>query len=350
METKIIKLDINNVDMDKLRYAAGVIRDGGLVAFPTETVYGLGANGLDGSAVEKIYLAKGRPSDNPLILHVAAMKAAEPLISEIPADAFKLMERFWPGPLTLVLKKSEIIPRAVTAGLDTVAVRIPSHPVALALIREAGVPVAAPSANVSGRPSPTRASHVIEDLYSKVDVIIDCGSSKVGLESTVLDMTVVPPMVLRPGGITISQLNEVIKGIRNDPALEQHQKHILKPKSPGMKYRHYSPKAKMVIIEGDLKKVSDETNRMALEYVQQGRIVGILATEQTRYLYKDGMVISLGDRENPGELAAKLFDALREFDGKQVDVIIAEAVDDWGIGTAVMNRMRKAAGYNIVKV
>ncbi len=350
MKTEIVMIDKNNIDIKKIRYCAEVLKVGGLVAFPTETVYGLGANALDEKAVKSIFEAKGRPSDNPLIVHISDKDKLKGLVSDIPPEALALTDRFWPGPLTVILRKSALVPATITAGLDTVAVRMPSHPVALALIKESGLPVAAPSANTSGKPSPTNAKHVIDDLLGKVDVIIDAGISKIGLESTVLDLTTDPPTVLRPGGITLKQLKSVIPGIEIEPLLLSKPDRNYRPKSPGMKYTHYSPKADVVIIEGNLAEVIEKILGLAEEYAIKGKSVGILATEQTKELYGGQEVISLGDRDKPETIAANLFWALREFDGKKVDVILAEGIDYAGIGLAVMNRMNKAAGYNIIKV
>jgi tRNA threonylcarbamoyl adenosine modification protein (Sua5/YciO/YrdC/YwlC family) len=249
LKTEIIKIDSSNIEMDKIAYAADVIRSGGLVAFPTETVYGLGANALDQEAVKKIFKAKGRPADNPLIVHISDKSEVNRLVTGMPPDAPRLMETFWPGPLTLVMKKSEIVPHIITAGLDSVAVRMPSHPVAMALIAESGTPVAAPSANTSGKPSPTMPEHVIEDMSGKVEIIIEAGSTNVGLESTVLDLTVVPPVILRPGGITPAQLLEVLKEVDVDPGLFSNNIKGIPPKSPGVKYRHYSPKADVMVVD-----------------------------------------------------------------------------------------------------
>lgn len=351
MKTEIIKLDINNMDMDKLKFAAEVLKRGGLVAFPTETVYGLGADALNEQAVKSIFYAKGRPSDNPLIVHIADMLPLKDIVREIPAAASKVMETFWPGPITLVMKKSGIIPDVITAGLDTVAVRMPSHPVALALIKLSGIPIAAPSANTSGRPSPTCAKHVIEDLFGKVDVIIDAGSTEVGLESTVLDVTADPPMILRPGGVTKEQLQKLFGTVSADPAsVEKGIKSDVTPRSPGMKYKHYSPKADVMVFEGELGKVVGKINEVAADFIKQGETVGVLATDQTKTQYHTQNVISMGDRQNPETIASSLFYALREFDEAGVDIILAEAVERKGIGLAVMNRMNKAAGFNIIKV
>jgi L-threonylcarbamoyladenylate synthase len=350
LKTEIIKVDKNNIDLEKISHAAKVLKNGGLVAFPTETVYGLGANALDEGAVKKIFTAKGRPSDNPLIVHIADKSSLGSIVRETSSNASILMDRFWPGPLTLVLKKSEIIPSVITAGLDTVAVRMPSHPVALALIKESGLPIAAPSANTSGRPSPTHAKHVIGDLEGKVDVILDAGSADVGLESTVLDATIIPPMILRPGGVTWEQLSGVLGVVDIDPSLAGSTSNDFKPKSPGMKYKHYSPKAQVIIVSGNTSDVTIRINRLICEYSSKSLKVGVLATDQTKNAYSAHEVISAGDRERPETIAANLFDALREFDERGVQIILAEAVDNSGIGMAIMNRMSKAAGYNIIKV
>ncbi|HEX2947523.1 MAG TPA: L-threonylcarbamoyladenylate synthase [Clostridia bacterium] len=356
MKTDIIKVDISKPGWDKqLDHAAQVLKGGGLVAFPTETVYGLGANALDQKAVEGIYTAKGRPADNPLIVHIAETNIISELTSKIPDTAAKLIEACWPGPLTLLMPKSGRIPGIVTAGLDTVGLRMPSNPIALELIRRSGVPVAAPSANSSGRPSPTLAKHVIEDLSGKVDVIIDGGSTTVGLESTVLDITVDPPMILRPGGITYERLARILGAVRLDPAISPDGKLSSPPRAPGMKYRHYAPKAMMLLIQGEPEPVADEIGRRAELYNHDGTNVGILVTDETAALYEPVLhayckFISLGSRQNPETLAANLFKCLREFDENNVGVIMAEAPETAGIGQAVMNRMLKAAGGNIIKV
>lgn len=351
MKTEILKIDIDNIDLAKIKYAAQVIEEGGLVAFPTETVYGLGANALNEAAVEKIFQAKGRPSDNPLIVHIADKKSVEKLVLRIPDKAVKLMDNFWPGPLTLVLDKQSIVPKIITAGLDTVAVRVPSHPIALSLIREANLPIAAPSANVSGKPSPTHSQHVINDLKGKVDVIIDGGFSNIGVESTVVDMVVEPPMLLRPGGITLEQLEAVIGRVQIDPAIELKkldEKTV--PKSPGMKYKHYAPKAKVVIVEGEIQNIASKINSLVNEYESKNIKVGILATDETKHLYPENLTVSLGSRVSPETIAANLFNAFRDYDKTDVQIIFAEAIDSSGIGLAIMNRMSKAAGYNIIKV
>lgn len=343
-------MDPNNIDTDKLSPAAAALENGGLVAFPTETVYGLGANALDEEAVSNIFKAKGRPSDNPLIVHISDKNDILKLASKLPACADALIDAFWPGPLTLIVPKSSIVPYIVTAGLETVAVRFPSHPVAAALIKMSGVPVAAPSANTSGRPSPTKAEHVIEDMYGKVDYIVDSGCVEVGLESTVLDITSEPPVILRPGKVTREQLEAVLGKVDIDPSLLSKSNIVVKPKAPGMKYRHYAPKAKVIVVEGDLDKVVEYINRVSEEQRESGVITGILATDETRDSYRYGKVISLGSRKQPADIAARLFDALREFDTTDTQVIYAEAIEKKGIGVAIMNRLNKAAGNNKVSV
>jgi L-threonylcarbamoyladenylate synthase len=356
LETQIIKIDRAILDWDKqLEPAAAILRAGGLVAFPTETVYGLGANALDEKAVQAIYRAKGRPSDNPLIVHISETDALQQLVSSIPGVAPALMRAFWPGPLTLVFPKSDRIPPVITAGLDTVAVRMPSHPIALELIRKAGVPVAAPSANSSGRPSPTLAKHVIEDLSGKVDAIIDGGNAMVGLESTVLDITSDPPVILRPGGVTLERLRELLGDVGIDPAIASGHTASTPPRSPGMKYRHYAPKAAMLLVQGGAERVAAEIGKRAALHINEGIAVGILATDETTALYEPFLhisckILSLGSREHPETLASNLFRCLREFDEKGVEVILAEAPESGGIGLAVTNRLMKASGGNTIKL
>ncbi len=348
METKVFYLDEQKIDMDIIKYAAGVIRNGGTVVFPTETVYGLGANALDENAAKKIFEAKGRPQDNPLIIHVAD-KNIKPFVVDIPSDAEKLMDIFWPGPLTIIFEKSKIIPYMITAGLDSVAVRMPSNKIANELIKHSKVPIAAPSANLSGKPSPTSVNHVIKDLYGKVDVILGGGKTKVGLESTVVDMTG-RPAVLRPGGITYEQLKSIIKDVYIDPAVLKKPDPNLRPKAPGMKYRHYAPKAKMFIIDGSSSDTVDKINELCRISMGEGKRVGILCTDETSKFYKEGVVLTMGERSRPKTIAASLFDRLRKFDELNVDVIYSECVGESGIGLAIMNRMKKAAGYNIIHV
>jgi len=349
MVTQVIKIDINNINKGKLGIAAEALKQGEIVAFPTETVYGLGANALDPAAVEKIFKAKGRPSDNPLIVHIADKEKVYELTNNIPEKATKLMDKLWPGPLTLVFEKNSIIPEIITAGLNTVAIRMPEHPVARELIRLAAIPVAAPSANVSGKPSTTTAQHVLEDLDGKIEIVIDAGSSRVGLESTVLDVTVDPPMLLRPGGITPKQIEDIIGHIDIDKTIlgEVNADNI--PKSPGMKYKHYAPKAHVIIVKGaSISNQVMKINDLAATNISEGKRVGICATQQTIDSYNGYEAISMGDRNKPETIAAKLFSLLREFDTIGVEIILAESVDENGVGLAIMNRMVKAAGYDII--
>lgn len=348
---------INDFENDSflIKKAANVIKEGGIVAFPTETVYGLGANALDEQAVKKIFEAKGRPQDNPLIIHVADRKL-EKYIEMIPESAKKMMDKFWPGPLTIILKKKDIIPNTTSANLDTVGVRMPSEPIALKLIELSGVPIAAPSANISGRPSPTDVERCIEDLEGRVDFILGGDKSIVGVESTIVDCTVDPPMILRPGGITLEMLREIDGRIDIDKAILSKPTKDLKPKAPGMKYRHYAPKAKVTIISSCNKinendeKVVEKINEMIQNYIEQGKTVGVLASEENSIFYKNSQVITLGSKNDLCTVAQNLFEALRSFDDKGVDIILSEAFEEKGLGIAVMNRLKKAAGYDIVNV
>lgn len=343
--TKIIRVDRNNPEIELIDLAAKVIREGGLVAFPTETVYGIGANSFDEEAVKKIFMVKGRPQDNPLIVHIAELEQIYDLVEDIPQKAKILMEKFWPGPLTLIFKKSQKVPYVNTAGMDTVAIRMPSDTIAHLLIKRAKVPISAPSANVSGKPSPTDASHVVEDLDGKVDIIIDGGKCDFGVESTVLDLTEKIPVVLRPGAVTLEMLKEVIGNVEVDPSLLKKPKGNLTPKSPGMKYKHYSPNAEVYIVKGDLEKVVKKIQELTEEQLKYGKKVGIMATVQTSTQYKKGEIIVVGDRKRPETIAKNLFAVLRQFDKKGVDVIFAESFEYNNIGLAIMNRLEKAAGY-----
>jgi L-threonylcarbamoyladenylate synthase len=349
MNTKVVMVDENNLDKNIIEEAGTVIREGGLVAFPTETVYGLGANALDEEAVKKIFVAKGRPQDNPLIVHVADFDL-EPLVKNIPEVAVKLMESFWPGPLTIILEKSELIPDVTSAGLSSVGIRMPSNNISRELIRAAGVPIAAPSANISGRPSPTEASRCVEDLEGKVDFILGGGSCQVGLESTIVDCTSSPPCVLRPGGVTLDMLRKVDSAIYIDPAVMKKAEENFKPKAPGMKYRHYAPKAPMKIVQGDLQKTIEIIKEIVQNSIDENKQVGILATEESIDKYPQGMVISLGSRMDVESIGKNLFEALRRFDDAGVDIILSEAFEEDGFGTAVMNRLKKSAGYDIIQV
>lgn len=350
INTLILKIQGNQEDEAKIEQAAQELKRGGLVAFPTETVYGLGGNGLDTEVVGKIYRAKGRPSDNPMILHISNRKDIDPLVSEIPLIAEELMKEFWPGPLTLIFNKSSIVPEKVTGGLNTVAIRMPSHPIAKALIEKSGMPIAAPSANLSGKPSPTKAKHVIQDLMGRVEIIIEEKQSIIGLESTVLDLTSPTPTILRPGGITYEQIKELIGKVEIDKGIIEEMKGNFKPKAPGMKYTHYSPDAPMTIVQGSRWKVIEKINEMADQYTSQGKHVGILATQENLEYYSKGVIMSAGSKDKPASIAANLFDLLRQFDEERVDLILAEGIEGQGIEMAITNRMNKAAGHKIIYV
>lgn len=348
METIVITMIEEEINSKDMEVCANIIKKGGTVAFPTETVYGLGANALNGQAVSKIFKAKGRPSDNPLIVHVASIDEVEVLVKEIPKEAQKLMTLFWPGPLTIILKKSNKIPVQVSAGLNTVAIRMPDHKIALKLIEESGTPIAAPSANLSGKPSPTKGQHVLEDLLGRVDAIIIGEDCKVGVESTVLDMSEDVPTILRPGGVTREQLEAVLGFVALDPGIEEGLDFKAIPKSPGMKYTHYAPKAEVVIVKGTEERVVKRINKMIKDNHELGKEVGVLCFEDTCLSYKGATIKSMGERQDLESLASNIFSLLREFDQTKVDIIIAEAVEERDIGQAIMNRLIKAAGYKVV--
>ncbi len=351
METKRIRVaDPKMETEEELKEAARILREGGLVAFPTETVYGLGANALDEKAAKKIYAAKGRPSDNPLIAHISGQEELKPLAAEIPDMAKKLMDLYWPGPMTLVFKKTDAVPYGTTGGLDTVAVRMPSDPVAKTLIRLAGVPIAAPSANRSGRPSPTTADHVWQDMEGKIDMIIDGGPVGIGLESTIIDVTGPVATILRPGAITIEMVRAALGEAEMDPAILGPMKEGEHPKAPGMKYRHYAPKAPLTLVEGDMEQVVKTISQLAEESLKQGKKTGIICTDETRSCYHAGMIQSIGTRAKEETVAHNLYAVLRQFDDLGADVIYSESFSDNQIGQAIMNRLTKAAGYRIIKV
>ncbi len=350
--TRVLVVDSLQPERHLLREAGGVLRDGGLVAFPTETVYGLGANALDAEAVKRIFRAKGRPPDNPLIVHLDSHDALGFYFSEVPAEALELAGRFWPGPLTLVLRGGKKFPRVVTGGLETVAVRVPAHPVAIGLIRQAGVPVAAPSANTSGRPSPTTAAHVLEDMDGRIDLLLDGGPAGLGVESTVLDLSGEKPIILRPGGVTPGELEAVLGPVAIDPSVNGAPG-TGKPRSPGMKYTHYAPLAPLILFEGSGgDKVAERLLEEAGKQAALGRRVGVLACKENSPLYqgKGYVVVAAGRRSEPQAVAARLYDCLRQFDKLGVDVILAEGIPAEGLGLAVMNRLRRAAGGNVVHV
>ena len=324
--------------------AAAILRDGGLLGIPTETVYGLGANGLNEEAVAHIFEAKGRPQDNPLILHIPSADHLERYCREIPLTAYQLAEAYWPGPLTMILKRKPIVPDVVTAGLDTVGMRCPSHPVCHAILEAADVPVAAPSGNTSGRPSPTTAAHMWEDMDGKIDAIVDGGPCSVGVESTIIDLTETPARLLRPGGITLEQLEAVLGEVAVDPAVTRLMGAGEKPKAPGMKYRHYAPKAPVTVVTGDPKK--------SAEYIAAHAAPGdgIICFDEFAPLFPSHYVEQLGPAGDKGEQARHIFDALRFFDHTPVKTIWAQCPDASGIGLAISNRLNKAAGFHIIEV
>ena len=344
MNTKYIKIEQNDPRnaSTEIQQAGRILREGGLVAFPTETVYGLGANGLDAAAVGKIFQAKGRPADNPLILHIADREALASLVREVPTWLVPLLDRFWPGPLTVVLPRADCVPDIVTAGLDSVAVRLPSSPVARELIRSAGVPVAAPSANLSGRPSPTTATAVMADMAGRIEMVLDGGACEIGLESTVLDCTAAIPTILRPGGVTQEMLAEcllqvTVAGGNNETGSDT-------PRAPGMKYRHYAPSAPLILLPYEPAGNAGELIRAVKAALAQGKTVGaIVAMENASLLPREVIVATCGSKGKRSQAAAKLYEALRFFDKNPVDVIYMESVPEKGIGRALMNRLNKAA-------
>lgn len=335
-------------DADAIPQAAAILRRGGLLGIPTETVYGLGADALNETAVRHIFEAKGRPQDNPLIIHVPDASWLERYCREVPETAYRLAERFWPGPLTMILPRRENVPLQTTGGLETVGVRCPDHPVTRAIIEAAGVPVAAPSGNTSGRPSPTTAGHMAEDMDGKIDGIVDGGPCAVGVESTIIDLTCTPPRLLRPGGVTLEQLQDALGQVEVDPAVTRLMGAGEQPKAPGMKYRHYAPKAPVTVVAGDPKK--------AAEYIaaHAGPADGIICFDEFKDLFtrdcETRSVMDLGPAGDKGEQARHIFDALRAFDHTAVTAIWAQCPDTDGIGLAIANRLNKAAGFHIIRV
>ncbi|MBO5616743.1 MAG: threonylcarbamoyl-AMP synthase [Pseudobutyrivibrio sp.] len=353
MITRIMDVSAEPMNMDYIKEASEILKNGGLVAFPTETVYGLGGDATDKEASKKIYAAKGRPSDNPLIVHIAKFSQLEDISKDLPENAKKLADAFWPGPLTMVVNKNNVIPYETTGGLDTVAVRMPNNPVALALIEESGCMIAAPSANTSGRPSPTKASHVYEDLSGKIEAILDGGSVDIGLESTIVDLTEDVVTILRPGYINMDMLREVVGEVRMDPGIVYNDKGTTsgaRPKAPGMRYKHYAPKGDLTIISGEEDIVVATINQMTKEALDKGQRVGIIATSESADRYKDGQVLVIGDRADEGSIAHNLYDILRQFDEIGVDVIYSESFATPKMGQAIMNRLLKAAGQKTIEV
>ncbi len=345
MQTEVIRIERNNINAQIMQKAGSILKSGGLVAFPTETVYGLGADALNTEAAEKIYAAKGRPSDNPLIIHIADMGHLDKIVKYVPDEAQKLADAFWPGPLTMILNKSACVPYGTTGGLDTVAVRMPSDKIAQELIRRGGGYVAAPSANISGRPSPTTAQHVYEDMNGRIPLILDGGAVKIGLESTIVDLTADVPVILRPGYISLAMVQAILGRAEMDRGLIADDSGI-RPKAPGMKYRHYAPKAELKIIEGPIDRVISYINQRA----DGSRRIGIICTEETREAYPHGDIKSIGSRKNELSIANHLFEVLREFDEDGVEAIYSESFEAPGLGQAIMNRLLKAAGHQKIDV
>lgn len=350
MDTQLVKIDDIDRCAKQIQKAAQIIKDGGLVAFPTETVYGLGGDGMNPEASGKIYAAKGRPSDNPLIMHIANKEDLYELSCDVTKTALALADKFWPGPLTMILKKKNTVPLETTGGLDTVAIRMPNHPVAKALILESGRYIAAPSANTSGRPSPTKAEHVYEDLNGKIPMILDGGEVGIGIESTIVDLTEEIPVILRPGYLTKEMMETVISTVIMDPALME-VKSDAKPKAPGMKYRHYAPKADLKLVRGERDAVVDAINQYIKIEEAGGKQIGVICCDETKNCYPSATVRSLGSRTKEADIARHLFDILRQFDSINVDLIYSECFDDMpGIGQAVMNRLLKAAGHQVIEL
>jgi L-threonylcarbamoyladenylate synthase len=349
-QTLMVKVNPLEPDLEKIRIAAKIIKRGGLVAFPTETVYGLGANALNSDAVLALFKAKNRPLDNPPIVHVENIDRIYELAEHVPPEAKQLIQRFWPGPLTLIFKRSPAIPSVTVAGLDTVAIRMPKHKVALMLIKESSCPIAAPSANLAGKPSPTSAKHVFDDLNGRIDAILDGGTTRIGVESTVLDLSSDPPLVLRPGGTPFEALKKVLPSVELHPfVVAESELSLGEIRSPGMKHKHYAPSAEVIVVEGSIPAMIARIKELAASYKQKGAKVGVLATDETQTVYQADAVETLGSRFNLDMVAKNLFSRLRELDAKRLDVIIAEGLSTEGLGLAVMNRLRKASGYNIVK-
>ena len=330
---------LTKLDIDR---AAAILKEGGLVGIPTETVYGLGANGLNPDAVADIFKAKGRPQDNPLILHISSADWLERYCRDIPKAAYELADRFWPGPLTMILKRKSVVPDVVTAGLDTVGMRCPDHVVCRTIIQMADVPVAAPSGNTSGRPSPTAADHMLDDMDGKIDAIVDGGSCSVGVESTIIDLTCTPPRLLRPGGITLEQLKSVLGDVAVDAAVRRKMGEGEKPRAPGMKYRHYAPKAPVTVVKGD----PEKTARYIAAHAAAGD--GVICFDEFAQRFPEQVVTKLGKMDDPADQARHVFDDLRFYDDTDVTAIWSQCPEETGVGLAVANRLNKAAGFHII--
>lgn len=350
MDTIYSKTDISDIDMSVIEKAGEIIKRGGLVAFPTETVYGLGGDALNPESSRKIYAAKGRPSDNPLIVHICDFEDIYKIADYIPEAAKRLAKKFWPGPLTMIFKKKDIVPKETTGGLDTVAIRFPSHPVAKAFIKAAGGFVAAPSANLSGRPSPTTGEHVYEDMNGRIEMIIDSGPCDIGLESTIVDFTQDVPMMLRPGYVNEEMLKRELDELDKDPAVFGNTLTDAAPKAPGMKYRHYAPKGNLSIVSGSSENVREYIKK-SIASEKSGKRVGVLCSHENAMQYKEAdFVGDIGSRDKEEEIAGRLYDLLRKCDEEDIDVIYSEEFDTPRLGLAIMNRLIKAAGHTIINV
>lgn len=343
MECELVK--INSIKDEALTKAADFIKNGGLVAFPTETVYGLGGDGLNSEAASKIYKAKGRPSDNPLILHINDQKMLHKIVNDVNSMAKKIMTAFCPGPITLILPKSDIVPSSVTGGLDTVAVRMPDNDIARELIRLSNTPIAAPSANISGRPSPTTAQAVYNDLHDRIDMILDGGACHFGVESTIVDCTEDVPIILRPGAITKEMLEELFPVVKIDRAIVGDN---VVPKAPGMKYKHYAPKANMILFEGSSAKMVEAIASKMADYEKEGKKVGLVVSYEVAEKLQHENTAIYGNQEDLLTIASEIYECLRFFDDKDVDIILAEGTTDKEIGLAIMNRLHKASGFNSI--
>lgn len=347
MKTIVAKADLENEEL--FRKASDILKSGGLVAFPTETVYGLGGDALNPKASEKIYSAKGRPSDNPLIVHIADTASVWELAAEVSTQAQMLMEAFWPGPLTIIFKKKDIVPHETTGGLETVAIRMPSHPAAMKLIKDSGVYIAAPSANLSGRPSPTTAAHVEEDLSGRIDMILDGGPVGIGIESTIVDVTGDRPTILRPGYISADMVKNILGDVMIDPALESVDMKV-RPKAPGMKYTHYAPKGKLTIVEGERKKVAAKIAELVACKQAEGYKTAVLCDTENTDLYSCENVLDAGSKKNEITVSSSLYRLLRLCDDIGADYIYSESFREGDMGYAIMNRLIKAAGHRIISV
>lgn len=350
MKTKVFSMKklTEHEKHEAIDECAGIIRKGGIVAFPTETVYGLGGNALDAAVSKKIYAAKGRPSDNPLIVHICDIKDLYEVAENVTDAAVKLAEKFWPGPLTIILKKKSILPDETTGGLDTVAVRMPSNKDALRLIKASGVPIAAPSANASGRPSPTTAGHVLQDLDGRIDAVIDGGPVEIGLESTIIDLSSALPALLRPGYITTGMIRETVGEIERDPTLDKGVSEGMRPKAPGMMYRHYAPSGDMVIVSGDNDRVVEKINELVSEH--NPLETAVITTEENKSAYCGCMVVSMGARHDEHTIARQLYSVLRSMDENHIKYIYVESFESGKLGDAIMNRLLKAAGHKVIYV